>query len=311
LTASRHTRTGRAALTRGSSRHDADHARLRQPVACDDCRLDHGFVNRQFGRRLAKKDIKSVLEAIFGWMATPQGWASLLTLAVLEIVLGIDNVIFISIAAQALPKERQQTARRLFLALFLRIALLSTLVFLAQLSKPLFSVAGLDFSWRDIILISGGLYLLYKATIEIDDMVRAKTLADHAGPKRKHSAFFAVVAQIAVVDLVFALDSIITAVGMTNELPIMITAVVLAVLVMMLASDVVSHFIEENPTTKMLALTFLVMVGMALIADGFGFHVERAFLYFAIGFSVATEALNILAKRARDKAQQGVGGEGI
>ncbi len=253
-----------------------------------------------------------MLEAMFAWMATPQGWASLLTLTLLEIVLGIDNVIFISIAAQALPKEKQQAARRLglFLALFLRIALLSTLVFLAQLSTPLFSAFGTTFSWRDLILISGGFYLLYKATIEIDDMVRAKTIADHAGPKKQHSVFLAVVVQIAVVDLVFALDSIITAVGMTNDLPVMIAAVVIAVFVMLLASEVVSHFIEQNPTTKMLALTFLLMVGMALVADGFGFHVERTFLYVAIAFSALTETLNILAQRKRAR-EAGIGGDGI
>jgi predicted tellurium resistance membrane protein TerC len=240
---------------------------------------------------------------IFGWMASPAGWASLATLTLLEVVLGIDNVIFISIAASKLPREQQAMARRigLFLALFLRIALLSVLVWLAALTKPLFSLMGHDFSWRDIILIVGGLYLIYKATIEIDDMVRAKSMDDHAGPKKKAETFLGVVSQIAVIDVIFALDSMITAVGMTNQLPIMVTAVVIAVLVMMFASDMVSTFIERYPTTKMLALAFLFVVGIVLVADGFGYHFERAFLYVAIAFSVGVEALNVLAQKAREK----------
>jgi predicted tellurium resistance membrane protein TerC len=237
-------------------------------------------------------------------MATPAGWASLATLTILEIVLGIDNVIFISIAASKLPKAQQAMARRvgLFLALFLRIAFLSLLVWLAALTKPLFQVGSHPVSVRDLILIVGGLYLIYKATIEIDDMVRAKSMADHAGPKKKAETFFAVVAQIAVIDVIFALDSMITAVGMTNQLPIMVIAVIIAVLVMMLASDVVSSFIERYPTTKMLALAFLFVVGMVLVADGFGYHFERTFLYVAIAFSIMVEALNVLAHKARSKA---------
>jgi predicted tellurium resistance membrane protein TerC len=237
------------------------------------------------------------------WMATPQGWASLATLTILEVVLGIDNVIFISIAASRLPRAQQSTARRvgLFLALFLRIALLSVLVWLAQLNEPLVTVMGNEISWRDIILIVGGLYLLYKATIEIDDMVRAKSMADHAGPKRKAETLFLVIAQIAVIDVIFALDSMITAVGMTSELPIMITAVVIAVLVMMFASEIVSDFIERYPTTKMLALAFLLIVGMVLVADGLGTHIDRTYLYVAIAFSVIVEALNIFARRRSEQ----------
>ena len=233
------------------------------------------------------------------WMTTPEGWASLATLTILEVVLGIDNVIFISIAASRLPRPQQATARRvgLFLALFLRIALLSVLVWLAQLNQPLVTIMGNEISWRDIILIVGGLYLLYKATIEIDDMVRAKSMADHAGPKRKAETMLMVIAQIAVIDVIFALDSMITAVGMTSELPIMITAVIIAVLVMMFASEVVSNFIERYPTTKMLALAFLLIVGMVLVADGLGTHIDRAYLYVAIAFSVIVEALNIFARR--------------
>lgn len=245
------------------------------------------------------------MSEIFAWMATPAGWASLATLTLLEIVLGIDNVIFISIAASKLPKHQQAMARRvgLFLALFLRIGFLSLLVWLAALTRPLFTIVGMEISWRDIILIVGGLYLIYKATIEIDDMVRAKSIEDHAGPKKKAETFFAVVAQIAVIDVIFALDSMITAVGMTNQLPIMVIAVVIAVLVMMLASDAVSSFIERYPTTKMLALAFLLVVGMVLVADGFGYHFERAFLYAAIAFSIMVESLNVMAHKARAKAE--------
>jgi predicted tellurium resistance membrane protein TerC len=248
---------------------------------------------------------------MFGWMATPAGWASLATLALLEIVLGIDNVIFISIAASKLPREQQARARRvgLFLALFLRIAFLSVLVWLAALTKPLFEVMGRGVSMRDLILIVGGLYLIYKATIEIDDMVRAKALADHAGPKSKKETFLAVVAQIAVIDVIFALDSMITAVGMTNQLPIMVIAVVIAVAVMMFASDAVSLFIERYPTTKMLALAFLFVVGMVLVADGCGYHFERAFLYVAIAFSIGVEALNVLAQKARERGTASGQGE--
>lgn len=236
---------------------------------------------------------------IFAWMATPQGWASLATLTLLEIVLGIDNVIFISIAASKLPHAQQGRARRigLSLALFLRIALLSVLVWLAQLNQPVFEVFGHGVSWRDIILIAGGAYLIYKAWIEIAELL-APAHGGDGGPKRKADTMFVVIAQIAVIDVVFALDSMITAVGMTNELPIMITAVIIAVLVMMFASEVVSNFIDRYPTTKMLALAFLLIVGFVLVADGCGIHIDRAYLYAAIGFSVLVETLNILVKRA-------------
>jgi predicted tellurium resistance membrane protein TerC len=239
-------------------------------------------------------------------MATPEGWASLLTLTLLEIVLGIDNVIFISIAASKLPKEQQNRARRIGLAaaLILRIALLSMLVWLAGLTKPLFEIMNHPFSARDLILIGGGGYLLYKATIEIDEMMRAKTVADHAGPKNKSSKMLTVIAQIAVIDVIFAIDSIVTAIGMSNNLPIMITAVVIAIIVMMFASETVSAFIDKYETTKMLALAFLLIVGMVLVADGFGLHISRIYLYVAIGFSCAVEALNIMVKRNNDKAGQ-------
>jgi predicted tellurium resistance membrane protein TerC len=236
---------------------------------------------------------------VFAWMATPEGWASLLTLTVLEIVLGIDNVIFISIAASKLPREQQATARRLGLAaaLVLRIILLSTLVWLAGLTKPLFSVMDHAFSARDLILMFGGGYLLYKATLEIDEMMRARHVEEHAGPKQKSAKMLTVIAQIAVIDVIFAIDSIVTAIGMSDNLPIMITAVVIAIIVMMFASEAVAAFIDKYETTKMLALAFLLIVGMVLVADGFGVHIPRTYLYVAIGFSCAVEALNIIVKR--------------
>jgi predicted tellurium resistance membrane protein TerC len=247
----------------------------------------------------------------FAWMATPEGWASLLTLALLEIVLGIDNVIFISIAASKLPKEQQAFARRVGLAaaLILRIILLSMLVWLAGLTKPLFELFGHGFSARDLILILGGGYLLYKATLEIDEMVRARQVSDHAGPAKKSDKLLFVIAQIAVIDVIFAIDSIVTAIGMSNNLPIMITAVVIAIIVMMFASEAVSAFIDKYETTKMLALGFLLLVGMVLIADGFGQHIDRTYLYVAIGFSVLVEGLNIFAKKKNER--QGQDGEGI
>jgi predicted tellurium resistance membrane protein TerC len=247
----------------------------------------------------------------FAWMSTGSGWASFLTLALLEIVLGIDNVIFVSIAASKLPKEQQALARRIGLsaALILRILLLSMLVWLAGLTKPLFAVMGHPFSARDLILLVGGLYLIYKATQEIDEMVRARHVEEHAGPKTKSNSLWVVIAQIAVIDVIFAVDSIVTAIGMSNHLPIMISAVVVAIAVMMFASEAVSAFIDKYETTKMLALAFLLIVGMVLVADGFGQHIDRAYLYAAIGFSVIVEALNIFAKRKNEL--EGKDGEGI
>jgi predicted tellurium resistance membrane protein TerC len=248
------------------------------------------------------------VEAAFGWMMTPEGWATLVTLTALEVVLGIDNVIFISIAASRLPKERQLAARQLglFLALGLRIALLSTLVWLAGLTRPLFFLAGHGFSARDLILMLGGAYLLWKAGQETLDMVRPRPPrpSEDLGAKAAQALFLTVVAQIAVIDVIFAIDSIVTAVGMTNELPIMITAVVIAIITMMFASGVLSDFIEKNPSTKMLALVFLLVVGLVLMVEGFGFHVDRAYLYSALGFAVLVETLNVLAKRAEEAASR-------
>jgi predicted tellurium resistance membrane protein TerC len=231
--------------------------------------------------------------------STPEAWAALLTLTALEIVLGIDNVIFLSVIVSRIPQRQAKRARQIGLALALafRILLLSLLVWLIGLTEDVFSVKGFAFSWRDIILIGGGLFLIAKATHEIHAEVEAREPADDAAPKA--SAFFWVIVQIIVIDLVFSLDSIITAIGMAQDLQIMIAAVVIACIVMYVSSGPVAKFVSEHPTTKMLALAFLVLIGVALVADGFKFHIPRGYIYFAIAFSVAVEFFNVLAKRNR------------
>jgi len=233
---------------------------------------------------------------------SPEAWAALLTLTALEIVLGIDNVIFLSVIVSRIPKAQAKRARQIGLALALvfRILLLSLLVWLIGLTKAVFAVKGIAFSWRDIILIGGGLFLIAKATHEIHTEVEARETGSEAAPKA--SAFFWVIIQIIVIDMVFSLDSIITAIGMAQDLEIMIAAVVIACIVMYVSSGPVARFVTEHPTTKMLALAFLVLIGVALVADGFKFHIPRGYIYFAIAFSAAVELFNVLAKRNRKKA---------
>jgi predicted tellurium resistance membrane protein TerC len=233
------------------------------------------------------------------WLADPAVWASLLTLTALEIVLGIDNLIFLSIVSSRLPKHQQRLARQLGLALALlgRIALLFSLTWIIGLTAPVFSVLGLDFSWRDIVLIIGGLFLLVKGTMETHHMLEGQEQEAQVGT----TTFAAAVVQIIILDVVFALDSIITAVGMTDQLPIMITAVVIAMIVMLVAANPVGDFVNDHPTVKMLALSFLLLVGVALIADGFQFHIPRGYLYFAIFFSGLVEALNLWAAKSRKR----------
>jgi len=235
-------------------------------------------------------------------LTSPEAWAALLTLTALEIVLGIDNVIFLSVIIARIPQAQAKLARQIGLALALvfRILLLSLLVWLIGLTQAVLSVKGLAFSWRDIILIGGGLFLIAKATHEIHSEVEARDEADDGTPGA--SAFFWVIIQIIVVDMVFSLDSIITAIGMAQDLAIMIAAVIIACLVMYVSSGPVARFIAEHPTTKMLALAFLVLIGVALVADGFKFHIPRGYIYFAIAFSAAVEAFNVLARRNRKKA---------
>lgn len=238
-------------------------------------------------------------------LTSPEAWAALLTLTSLEIVLGIDNVIFLSVIVSRIPEPQARRARQIGLALALvfRIILLSVLVWLIGLTAPVFSFAGYDFSWRDLILIGGGLFLIAKATHEIHAEVDAD---DEGGGEGKSAgrAFFWAIVQIIVIDIVFSLDSIITAIGMAQDLEIMIAAVVIACLIMYISSGPVARFVAEHPTTKMLALAFLVLIGVALVADGFRFHIPRGYIYFAIAFSAAVEFFNVLAKSNRRKARK-------
>lgn len=234
-------------------------------------------------------------------LSSPEAWAALLTLTALEIVLGIDNVIFISVIVSRIPEPQATRARQigLALALIFRIALLSVLVWLIGLTAPVITIKGLALSWRDLILIGGGLFLIAKATHEIHNEVEARD--GHAENKPAPNAFFWVIMQIIVVDMVFSLDSIITAIGMAQDIEIMVAAVIIACAVMYVSSGPVAKFVAEYPTTKMLALAFLVLIGIALVADGFKFHIPRGYIYFAILFSAAVEFFNVLAKRNRRK----------
>ncbi len=236
-------------------------------------------------------------------LTSPEAWAALLTLTALEIVLGIDNIIFLSVIVSGIPEAQARRARQIGLALALvfRILLLSLLVWLIGLTQAVFTVQGSAFSWRDIILIGGGLFLIGKATHEIHNEVETPDEASELAQRR--NAFFLVIIQIIIIDMVFSLDSIITAIGMAQDLAIMSTAVVIACLVMYVASGPVARFVAEHPTTKMLALAFLVLIGVALVADGFKFHIPRGYIYFAITFSAAVELFNVLARRNRRKAR--------
>jgi predicted tellurium resistance membrane protein TerC len=240
-------------------------------------------------------------------LADPQTWASLLTLTALEIVLGIDNIIFISIMASRLPRHRQARARQvgLGLALFSRLALLASIAWIVTLTQPLFEVAGHPVSIRDLILMVGGLFLIGKGTTEIHHTVEAEEEGDIATAAA--ASFGSIVAQIMLLDIVFSLDSVITAVGMARHLEVMAAAVVIAVAVMLFASGPVSKFVTRHPTVKMLALSFLLLVGIALFADGLGFHIPKGYLYFAIAFSIMVEMLNLAAARRRKARRRQVG----
>lgn len=239
----------------------------------------------------------------FEWVTDAEIWASLVTLLALEIVLGIDNLIFISILAGRLPAEQQSKARKagLALALVSRLALLATLAWIVTLTRPFVHIGDFGLSWRDVILIAGGLFLLYKGTHEIHGEVEGDP--EDRGPGRTAATFGAVVAQIAVIDMVFSLDSVITAVGMADHLWVMAVAVVAAIIVMVLASDPLARFISQNPTVKMLGLSFLLLIGVVLIAEGMHFHIPKGYVYFALGFSVMVEALNNWAQRRRRRAR--------
>ncbi|HAM55571.1 MAG TPA: hypothetical protein DCQ64_09250 [Candidatus Rokubacteria bacterium] len=236
---------------------------------------------------------------MFEWLFSPEAWVALATLLALEIVLGIDNVIFISVVAARLPADRQRSAQRLGLALALigRVALLASLVWIIGLTQPLFAVGGLAISWRDLILVAGGLFLLAKGTMEIHETVEG----DHeTGSAATPKSYAAAIGQILVLDIVFSIDSVITAVGMSQHLPVMIAAVVIAILVMLLAAAPVSDFIQRHPTSKMLALSFLLLIGVALIADGFDRHIPKGYIYFAMAFSLFVELLNLRYRTTRN-----------
>ena len=243
------------------------------------------------------------MEYLLELATSPAAWAALATLIAMEVVLGIDNLIFISILTNKLPVEHQTKARRLGIgmALILRLALLSTVAFIVTLTQPVFEIAGHGFSWKDMILIAGGLFLLWKATTEIHHSVDPVAQADDKASAKVTMGLASAIGQILMLDLVFSIDSIITAVGMTEHLPIMVIAVIVAVLVMLFASEPLARFINANPTVVMLALGFLIMIGMTLIAEGFGAHVPKGYIYTAMAFSAAIECLNLWARRARGK----------
>lgn len=237
----------------------------------------------------------------------PQIWISLFTLTFLEIVLGIDNIVFISILAAKLPVEQQPRARKLGLAaaLITRLMLLASLAWVVKLTQPLFTVFQQEVSGRDLVLILGGLFLLYKSTVEIHEKVTHEE--DMAGnptgvSTKKKVTFSGVIVQIMILDIIFSLDSVITAVGMVDNLYVMMAAVIIAVLVMLLAVNPISHFVNEYPTIKMLALSFLLLVGMALVGEGFDLHIPKGYIYFAMFFSMAVEVLNIQVSKRRHKA---------
>jgi predicted tellurium resistance membrane protein TerC len=232
------------------------------------------------------------------WLTSPETWIALLTLTALEIVLGIDNIVFISILAGKLPASEQRRARTvgLTLAMVMRILLLLSLTWILRLTRPLFAVLGHAFSGRDLILLVGGLFLIWKSTHEIHDRLEGEEGRQNV---KGRATFGSVILQIALLDIVFSLDSVITAVGMARQLGVMIAAIVIAVLVMLVAAGVISDFVHRHPTIKMLGLSFLLLIGVTLIGDGLGQHIPKGYVYFAMGFSVFVESLNLrLARRA-------------
>ena len=233
------------------------------------------------------------------WITSPEAWIALTTLTFLEIVLGVDNIIFISILVGRLPKEQRQRGRVLGLALAMgtRILLLLLLTWIMRLQATLFSVVNVEISGRDLILIGGGLFLLAKATLEIHDSLEGEE--SHDGHAPKHSGFLSVIIQIGLIDIVFSLDSVITAVGLVDQLAVMIIAIVIAVVVMMFAAGAIGRFVDDHPTIKMLALSFLVLIGVALIGEGIDVHIPKGYIYFAMAFSVVVEMLNLRIRRGR------------
>lgn len=238
------------------------------------------------------------------WLLDPQIWISLSTLAVLEIVLGIDNLVFLAILADRLPEHQRDKARKLGLgfALLTRLMLLASLSWIVSLTAPVFSVFDHPVSWRDIILIGGGLFLLAKATHEIHGSLEGQDATETTKTSAATATFGMTIVQIGILDIIFSLDSVITAVGMADNLWVMVAAVVIAMIVMLIAARPLSDFVSAHPTVKMLALSFLLLVGMALVADGMGFHIPKGYLYFAMGFSVLVESLNLIYRKRQANA---------
>ena len=234
------------------------------------------------------------------WLASPEAWIALLSLTALEIVLGVDNIIFISILVSRLPAEQRARARiiGLALAMVMRIGLLLSLAWMMRLTDPLFSVHTQGFSGRDLILLGGGLFLLAKSVLEIHNALEGEGADGHGTPRSAH--FIGTLVQIAIIDIVFSLDSVITAVGMVSEIPVMVLAIVIAVGIMMFAAKPIGDFVDSHPTIKMLALSFLILIGVALVGEGFELHIPKGYIYFAMAFAVAVEMLNL---RLRGKRQ--------
>ena len=243
------------------------------------------------------------MDSIVPLLTDPAAWVALVTLIVMEVVLGIDNLIFISILTNKLPENQREKARKIGigLALIMRLGLLGTVAWIVQLTEPVFELFGHGFSWKDLILIAGGLFLVWKATKEIHHNVDPEDHKEDMVGGAAITSFSAAIVQILVLDLVFSVDSIITAVGMTPHVPIMVVAVVFAVTVMLLAATPLANFIEKNPTIVMLALAFLLMIGTTLIAEGMGFHVPKGYVYAAMAFSALVEVLNMISRNARKK----------
>lgn len=242
---------------------------------------------------------------MFDILSDPAVWASLATLTLMEIVLGIDNIVFISVLVEKLPAKAARQARQLGLALALvfRIMLLLVLTWIIGLSQPLFEAFGHAFSWRDIILMVGGLFLIYKATYELHHTIEEPH--EESLHRKAQAAFGAIIMQIILIDAVFSVDSIVTAIGMANHVEVMITAVIIAMIVMYIASGTIADFIARHPTTKLLALAFLLLIGVTLVADGLGFHIPKGYIYSAMAFSVLVESINILAQSRRKARRAG------
>lgn len=237
----------------------------------------------------------------FSWIYSPSAWAALVTLTLLEIVLGIDNIIFIAILVTRLPESQRDKARvmGLVFAMLTRILLLVSIFWIMKLVEPLFSVFGVEISGKDLILIGGGLFLIWKSTREIHAQMQHEE--EHAMLNNSKVGFFGILVQIAILDIVFSLDSVITAVGMAEHLFIMIIAVIIAVIIMMVASKYIAKFVDDNPTIKILALAFLILVGVTLIAEGLDFHISKGYIYFAMAFSLGVESINIYISKKKKK----------